>query len=341
MANIQGHLPPWGERELSDAQRKQAKAALSRCLGSDHISTRQGPRNTRIPYLDVSTTIRLANEAFRYDGWSSNIISITQDFIQEERGTWSCCYTALVRITLPNGCYHEGIGVGNAENTRLQADAIEKAKKSAVSDAMKRALRCFGEGLGNNITSDSATSRGSVLSIYEDEFDVKENPDQAIAVSKDIVATTSTAISTVAPLNNSKRLHTTVSPVVSGQFNLTNAITTSSAAPQPSVVDALSNANEIDTIGDLTAQPCNAKPEVNINVENKASLSNKILVEKPSLFQIAATRKPIEQYPGQCDRKALHMTTPDGKQEKTLPSEPSLKQSHPMFSKARHSIFSK
>lgn len=341
MANIQGRLPPWGERELSDAQRKQAKAALSRCLGSDHISTRQGPRNTRIPYLDVSTTIRLANEAFRYDGWSSNIISITQDFIQEERGIWSCCYTALVRITLPNGCYHEGIGVGNAENTRLQADAIEKAKKSAVSDAMKRALRCFGEGLGNNITSDSATSRGSVLSIYEDEFDVKENPDRVITASKDVVAAASTATSNAAPLNNSKRLHTTVSPVTSGQFNLTGTGPTALAALQLSVADTPSNANEIDTIGNLPAQPCNTKPEININGANKAPPPTKILVEKPSLFQTAATKRPTEQFPGQSDRKTLHAAAPDSNQEKTLPSEPSLKQSHPMFSKARQSIFSK
>lgn len=339
MTNIQGSLPPWGERELSDAQRKQAKAALSRCLGSDHISTRQGPRNTRIPYLDVSTTIRLANEAFRYDGWASNIISVTQDFMREERGTWSCCYTAVVRITLPNGCYHDGIGVGNAENARLQADAIEKAKKSAVSDAMKRALRCFGEGLGNNITSDSATSRGTVLSVYEDEFDAKDVVDQTVNISKDLMPTTSNATS----LSNSKRLRTTVSPVSSGQLNSTSAFGTAQAAQaqQLSTVDTFSVNTEIDTIGDLPAPTCNTKVEANANGTSTNPQISKASNEKPSLFQSAATKGLIKQGPNQTEGKIFHTVTPDNKQGKAPPSEPPLKQSHSMFSKVRAPIFSK
>lgn len=326
MTSIQGSLPRWGERELSDAQRRQAKAALSRCLGSDHISTRQGPRNTKIPYLDVSTTIRLANEAFRYDGWSSNIISVTQDFLREDRGVWSCCYTALVRITLPNGCYHDGIGVGNAESARLQADAIEKAKKSAVSDAMKRALRCFGEGLGNNITSDSATSRGTVLSIYEDEFAVKETVDQA-----------TDALS----MSSSKRLRTVVSPISTGQFNQTTACTAAQVDQQLSVQDAFSTNTDASAVGDLVAQGCSTRIEANIAEVRTNLPASRVLEEKRSLFQAATNKDCAKQGLGNGERKMFHTMTSNGREEKTLPSEPPLKQCQPMFSKARPPIFNK
>lgn len=337
MSNVQGCLPPWGERELSDAQRKQAKAALSRCLGSDHISTRQGPRNIRIPYLDVSTTIRLANEAFRYDGWSSNIISVTQDFMKEERGAWSCCYTAMVRISLPNGCYHDGIGVGNAEHVYLQADAIEKAKKSAVSDAMKRALRCFGEGLGNSITSDSATSKGTVLSVYEDEFDAKDITNQVINISKDHVSIASNGTE----LNNSKRLHTTVSPISSGQLNSTTVFSTAHAAQRNTREDAFSINTEIDTIGDTVTSVCTSKADVNIIGTNANLQSNKTSDNRPSLFPSTTKKELIKQGSNQNGGKLFHTVASDNKQDKSLLSEPQLKQCQSIPGKTRQLLSTK
>ena len=41
------------------------------------------------------------------------------------------------------------VGCGISENTRNKHEAIKKAKKDAVTDARKRALRIFGNGLGN------------------------------------------------------------------------------------------------------------------------------------------------------------------------------------------------
>ena len=34
-------------------------------------------------------------------------------------------------------------------NFRFQALSIEKARKESVTDGLKRALRCFGSGMGN------------------------------------------------------------------------------------------------------------------------------------------------------------------------------------------------
>lgn len=45
--------------------------------------------------------------------------------------------------------FEQDIGYGNCENFKGKAGAFEKAKKEAVTDAMKRALRNFGNVLGN------------------------------------------------------------------------------------------------------------------------------------------------------------------------------------------------
>jgi len=41
------------------------------------------------------------------------------------------------------------VGFGSAENVRGKGKAVEQAKKTAVTDALKRAFRQFGSALGN------------------------------------------------------------------------------------------------------------------------------------------------------------------------------------------------
>ena len=82
-------------------------------------------------------------------GWSSHILS--EKVIQSEkddRGRWYVGYIATVRVTLLNGASHEDCGSGEGINDS-KIKAHEKAIKSAVTDAMKRAARHFGERLGN------------------------------------------------------------------------------------------------------------------------------------------------------------------------------------------------
>jgi len=49
---------------------------------------------------------------------------------------------------LKDGTFHEDVGYGICDN-KSKGTAIENAKKEAVSDARKRALRVFGNALGN------------------------------------------------------------------------------------------------------------------------------------------------------------------------------------------------
>lgn len=50
-----------------------------------------------------------------------------------------------------DGSYHEDVGYGVSEGLKSKAMALEKARKEAVTDGLKRALRSFGNALGNCI----------------------------------------------------------------------------------------------------------------------------------------------------------------------------------------------
>ncbi|PFX34356.1 DNA repair protein RAD52-like [Stylophora pistillata] len=51
-----------------------------------------------------------------------------------------------------DGVYHEDIGYGVSEGMKSKALSLEKARKEAVTDGLKRALKSFGESLGNCIS---------------------------------------------------------------------------------------------------------------------------------------------------------------------------------------------
>jgi DNA repair and recombination protein RAD52 len=124
---------------------------LDRQLGPEFISTRPGNGGGKVHYLAAEKVINLANEVFGFNGWSSAIQNVQIDFVDENTttGRVNLGLSTIVRVTLRDGTYHEDIGYGHCENTKGKAAAFEKAKKEAATDAMKRALRNFGNVLGN------------------------------------------------------------------------------------------------------------------------------------------------------------------------------------------------
>ncbi|XP_069084215.1 DNA repair protein RAD52 homolog isoform X2 [Pleurodeles waltl] len=57
----------------------------------------------------------------------------------------------LLRSRMLDGSYHEDVGYGVSEGLRSKALSLEKARKEAVTDGLKRALKCYGNVLGNCI----------------------------------------------------------------------------------------------------------------------------------------------------------------------------------------------
>ncbi|KAF4438490.1 DNA repair and recombination protein RAD52 [Fusarium austroafricanum] len=138
----------WAAKDIATISAK-----LDKQLGPEYISARAGPGGTKVHYLTAEKCITLANEVFGFNGWSSSIQNIQVDFADENPQTQrvSIGLSVIVRITLRDGTYHEDIGYGSIENAKGKAMAFEKAKKEGTTDGLKRALRNFGNVLGNCI----------------------------------------------------------------------------------------------------------------------------------------------------------------------------------------------
>ena len=75
------------------------------------------------------------------------------DFIDQSGEKFYVGVSTFVRVQLKDGTYHEDVGYGVSEGMRSKALSIEKARKEAVTDGLKRALRSFGNLLGNCISN--------------------------------------------------------------------------------------------------------------------------------------------------------------------------------------------
>ncbi|XP_075998631.1 DNA repair protein RAD52 homolog isoform X2 [Genypterus blacodes] len=88
---------------------------------------------------------------FGYNGWSHSISQQNVDFVDLINGRFYVGVSAFVKVQLKDGSYHEDIGYGVSEGQKSKALSLEKARKEAVTDGLKRALKCFGNALGNCI----------------------------------------------------------------------------------------------------------------------------------------------------------------------------------------------
>jgi DNA repair and recombination protein RAD52 len=115
--------------------------------------------------LAAEKVINLANEVFGFNGWSSGVQNVHIDYVEEKEGRISMSCSVIVRVTLKDGTYHEDVGCGSIENSKTKAAAFEKVKKEAATDALKRALRNFGNVLGNCLYDKDYLSRVTKLKL--------------------------------------------------------------------------------------------------------------------------------------------------------------------------------
>jgi DNA repair and recombination protein RAD52 len=112
---------------------------------------------------------------FGFNGWSSSIQNVQIDFVDENttNGKITLGLSTIVRVTLRDGTYHEDIGYGHIENCKGKAAAFEKAKKEAATDAMKRALRNFGNVLGNCLYDKDYLGKVTKLKVAPSKWDAE------------------------------------------------------------------------------------------------------------------------------------------------------------------------
>lgn len=133
---------------------QKATADLQKPL--DPSAIKPPPKGKFGEYVDGYHVITEANRIFGHDGWSYEITRLDQTSgqIYELKGRdgpyeqYRCSFMCTVRVEV-GGVTREGaaVGMGNGkpENT---GDVIESAVKEAETDALKRALRSFGNTFG-------------------------------------------------------------------------------------------------------------------------------------------------------------------------------------------------
>ncbi|BGP40058.1 DNA repair protein rad52 [Rhodotorula kratochvilovae] len=162
-----------GMSDRTAERTEKLQKLLQKTLGPEHVASRPGGGGTKLSYLEGWRAINLANEIFGYNGWYTDIKYLEADFIDfnEESQRWSIGVTAIVRVRLQDGASHEDVGYGKLENTKSKADGLDKCKKEAVTDALKRALRHFGKLLGNCLYDKSYLEGLSKMKAPKAKFD--------------------------------------------------------------------------------------------------------------------------------------------------------------------------
>lgn len=131
---------------LTEAQ----KALLAEPLNSAHIKKPTGNFGPKGDYIEGWHAIAEANRIFGFDGWSYTI-DLTQNDIREAKAgngnqQWQAAYTCVATVTA-GGVTRQDVGFGSGFAKNI-GDAIEGATKEAATDALKRALRTFGNPFG-------------------------------------------------------------------------------------------------------------------------------------------------------------------------------------------------
>jgi DNA recombination protein Rad52 len=146
----------------------EVAALLAQPLDHALVSERELRDGRLIQYIEGWVVINQANRIFGHDGWGAEVVGdVTYrplslaDPVTDTPAAVGM-YTATVRVTA-RGCPPKAdVGCGFvAEET---PEAHEAAYKGAVTDALKRALRHFGDQFGNGLYDrrnavDAAASR--------------------------------------------------------------------------------------------------------------------------------------------------------------------------------------
>ncbi|KFX86014.1 hypothetical protein O988_09809, partial [Pseudogymnoascus sp. VKM F-3808] len=166
---VKPHISEYTAQEIASLQSR-----LQKQLGPEYISSRSGPGGQKLHYIPADKCIQLANEVFGFNGWSSQIKELQVDFVDENptTGKVNLGLSVIVRVSLRDGTFHEDIGYGHIENCKGKAAAFEKAKKEGTTDAMKRALRNFGNVLGNCIYDKDYLTKVTKVKVAPTKWDV-------------------------------------------------------------------------------------------------------------------------------------------------------------------------
>lgn len=143
--------------QVFDDATRQMTEELARPVDPKYVRRREGSGGKSFDYIAGQDAIREANRVFGWGNWSSQIreLRLVQS-TPESKPMW----IAIARVNAYGGI-HEGIGFAVVQGNPSLEQNVETAIKGAETDAVKRALRYFGEALGNSLYPDAEEAASS------------------------------------------------------------------------------------------------------------------------------------------------------------------------------------
>ena len=131
--------------EFNEQQTQQ----LSQPINPDNVSFREGGGGLKLAYVESWHVIQEANRIFGFGGWSSETLEAR--LVSEGKDNYGnsiFSYIAKVRVTVGN-IIREGYGSGHGRGGKMSdGEKHESAIKEAERDALKRAMKSFGDQFG-------------------------------------------------------------------------------------------------------------------------------------------------------------------------------------------------
>ena len=160
---------------------KNQLTILTQELDSNRIKTRE-KGNINLSYIEGFDVIDTANKVFGFGNWSysiSKLDQVSQELNQNQNNV--VCYKAVVQIQIHNTNHtldvnRQDVGFGTGVAKSL-ADAHEGAAKEAVTDAIKRCFRSFGNQFGNSLY-DKTKNHQNQDSSYQQNQNYNQKPPQ-------------------------------------------------------------------------------------------------------------------------------------------------------------------
>ena len=135
-----------------DALSPNINDALRQPLVPALVSERKGRGGRKFSYIEGHTAIDQANQVFGYGGWGYELVGPV--VLHQLKS--SSAYSATVRVTVPGAPSRTDVGFQPVNDESVEGH--ETAYKGAVTDALKRALRSFGDRFGNGLYGDPPTA---------------------------------------------------------------------------------------------------------------------------------------------------------------------------------------
>lgn len=163
----------------------EASNELSKPLDKRHVKppAKYGPKGD---YIEAWHAQAEANRVFGFGGWSQHVVAL--DCVHQEvrqigadkKDGWAVSYNATVRVVV-DGVTREDCGSGHGFGADLGL-CHESASKEAVSDAMKRAFKSFGNPFGLALYDKSKANIEDTAAIEQQAAEAKRMTDACVGI---------------------------------------------------------------------------------------------------------------------------------------------------------------